>query len=122
MKKSNLLTLSLIIQATFTGGLFAADFLCQPWTSTLTRDRSAETFTVVLDGSTVSFRGGGSIMEEIPRFAQLSVSLPTYDLFISPNGTMIIAAPESSLTARLSVFFPSDDRLWFLTSRCQKIG
>ncbi len=99
----------------------AADYLCQPWTSTLTRDRGVETFTVVLDGAVISFRGGGSTMDNIPKFSQLSVSLPSYDLFISPNGTMITAAPESSSSIRLSVFFPWDDIMWFLISKCRMI-
>ena len=44
--------------------------------------------------------------------------LPNYDLFLSPNGTIITAFPISDRSFRIYVYFPNIERRWFWFSQC----
>ena len=70
----------------------------------------------------VTIDGDGQFLpEEIPKFSQLSISLPNYDLFLSPNGTIITATPLSDTSFLIYVFFPNIERRWFWFSKCRLI-
>ncbi len=101
------------------GKLVAQTYLCDPWTNTLTLQKEKEPFTASLDSGVLVFRGSSSLPDGVPRFSQLSISLPNYDLFVAPNGTLVTASPVSDLIFRVAVYFPNINRRWFWFSKCR---
>ena len=101
------------------GKLVAQTYLCEPWTNTLTLQKEKEPFTASLDGGMLVFKGSSGLPDGVPRFSQLSSSLPNYDLFVAPNGTLVSASPESDLIFRVAVYFPNINRRWFWFSKCR---
>ena len=99
--------------------VIAGNYLCDPWTNTLTLEKEPSAFTASLDGGTLIFRSSAGLPDGIPKFSQLSYSLPNYDLFVSPNGTLVTAAPVTNIVFRLAVYFPNIDRRWFWFSKCR---
>ena len=99
--------------------VYSDTYLCDPWTNTLTLEKEKETFTASLDGSALLFRNSSGLPDGVPKFSQLSYSLPNYDLFISPNGTLVTASPITKLVFRVAVYFPNIERRWFWFSKCR---
>ena len=104
-----------------TSKAFANNYICDAWTNTLTLEKDKDTFTASMKSGTLNLRSSNSLPNEIPKFSQLSMSLPNYDLFLSPNGTIITAAPLSDRSFLIKVFFPSIERRWFWFSKCRSI-
>ena len=101
------------------GKLVAQTYLCDPWTNTLTLEKEKEPFTASLDSGGLVFRGGSGLPDGVPRFSQLLSSLPNYDLFVAPNGTLVTASPVNELIFRVAVYFPNINRRWFWFSKCR---
>ena len=101
--------------------VFAIDYICEPWTNTLTLEKEEATFTAKIENGTLNLRSNNSLPQDIPKFAQLSITLPNYDLFLSPNGTIITAFPISDRLFRIYVYFPNIERRWFWFSQCRLI-
>ncbi len=99
--------------------VLADNYLCDPWTNTLTLQKEKEPFMSSIDSGTLTFRSGSGLPEGIPKFSQLSYSLPNYDLFVAPNGTLVTAAPVTQAVFRVAVYFPHIDRRWFWFSKCR---
>ena len=99
--------------------VLAESYLCDPWTNTLTLEKEKTPFTSFLDNGTLIFRSSAALPEGVPKFSQLSYSLPNYDLFVAPNGTLVTAAPVTDVVFRIAVFFPNIDRRWFWFSKCR---
>ena len=112
---------SFFILLIFSSKLFATNYLCDAWTNTLTLEKQIDTFTANIEGGTLNLRGTKDLPTDIPKFSQLSLSLPNYDLFLSPKGTIITAAPISDTSFRIYVFFPEIERRWFWFSKCRLI-
>ena len=100
---------------------FAENYICEAWTNTLTLEKDKDTFTASIESGTLNLRSSNNLPEEIPKFSQLSLSLPNYDLFLSPNGTIVTATPESDTSFLIYVFFPNIERRWFWFSKCRLI-
>ncbi len=111
----------ILILFILSGKAFANNYICDAWTNTLTLEKEKDTFTVNIDSGTLNLRSSNVLPIDIPKFSQLSISLPNYDLFLSPNGTIITATPISDISFRIYVFFPNIDRRWFWFSKCRKI-
>ena len=105
----------------FTSKVFANNYICDAWTNTLTLDNDKVTFTASIESGTLNLRSSNNLPEGIPNFSQLSLSLPNYDLFLSPNGTIVTATPESDTSFLIYVFFPNIERRWFWFSKCRLI-
>ena len=101
--------------------VFAIDYICEPWTNTLTLEKEEATFTAKIENGTLNLRSSNSLPQDIPTFSQLSITLPNYDLFLSPNGTIIAAFPISDRSFRIYVYFPNIERRWFWFSQCRLI-
>tara|TARA_B100001250_G_scaffold411779_1_gene441235 strand:- start:1017 stop:1499 length:483 start_codon:yes stop_codon:yes gene_type:complete len=99
--------------------VLAGNYLCDPWTNTLTLLKEKNPFTASLDGGALVFRSGSGLPEGVPKFSQLSYSLPNYDLFVTPNGTLVTASPITDTSFRVAVYFPYIDRRWFWFSKCR---
>ena len=99
--------------------VLADNYLCDPWTNTLTLEKEKTPFTSSLDSGTLVFRSSAALPEGVPKFSQLSYSLPNYDLFVAPNGTLVTASPVTDVVFRVAVFFPNIDRRWFWFSKCR---
>jgi hypothetical protein len=112
------LTLLVIL---LTSKVFANNYICDAWTNTLTLEKDKDTFTASIESGTLNLRSSNNLPNEIPKFSQLSISLPNYDLFLSPNGTIITATPLSDTSFLIYVFFPNIERRWFWFSKCRLI-
>ena len=104
-----------------TSKVFANNYICDAWTNTLTLEKDKVTFTASIESGTLNLRSSNNLPNEIPKFSQLSISLPNYDLFLSPNGTIITATPLSDTSFLIYVFFPNIERRWFWFSKCRLI-
>ena len=80
-----------------------------------------QTFSANIESGTLNLRSSNGLSDSIPKFSQLSLSLPNYDLFLSPNGTIITASPISNSSFRIYIFFPNIERRWFWFSKCRLI-
>ena len=101
--------------------VFAIDYICESWTNTLTLEKEEATFTAKIENGTLNLRSSNPLPQDIPKFSQLSITLPNYDLFLSPNGTIITAFPISDRSFRIYVYFPNIERRWFWFSQCRLI-
>ena len=99
--------------------VFAGSYLCDPWTNTLTLEKEKESFTASIDGGSLVFRNSNGLPNGVPKFSQLSFSLPNYDLFVAPDGTLVTASPISKVVFRVAVYFPNIERRWFWFSKCR---
>ena len=100
---------------------FANDYISGAWTNTLTLEKDKVTFTASIESGTLNLRSSNNLPEGIPKFSQLSLSLPNYDLFLSPNGTIVTATPVTDTSFLIYVFFPNIERRWFWFSKCRLI-
>ena len=64
-------------------------------------------------------RSGSGLPDGVPKFSQLLSTLPNFDLFVAPNGTLVTASPISDLIFRVAVYFPNINRRWFWFSKCR---
>ena len=103
------------------GKISANNYICDPLTNTLTQEKEQETFSANIESGTLNLRSSNGLSDSIPKFSQLSLSLPNYDLFLSPNGTIITASPISNSSFRIYIFFPNIERRWFWFSKCRLI-
>ena len=100
--------------------VFPNSYLCDSWTNSLTFEKEYN-FTANFENGTLNLRSSKALPKDIPKFSQLSISLPDYDLFLSPNGTIITASPINDKAFRIYTFFPNIDRRWFWFSECRII-
>ena len=109
----------IIIHFGFSQKLFAQTYLCDPWTNTLTLEKEKESFTASLDSGALFLRSGSGLPDGVPKFSQLLSTLPNFDLFVAPNGTLVTASPVNELVFRIAVYFPNINRRWFWFSKCR---
>ena len=108
----------IIILVLNAGSVNSEVYLCDPFTNTLTLEKEKDIFTVNLTDGMFNMRGK-NLPDGIPVFSQLSLTLPKYDLFVSPNGTLVTASPFNDKEFQISIYFPNMNRRWFWFSTCR---
>ena len=58
--------------------VFAIDYICEPWTNTLTLEKEEATFTAKIENGTLNLRSSNSLPQDIPKFSQLSITCLLY--------------------------------------------